>query len=56
MCYYEMSLHSLFYLPMLLAILLHSMKYEMSCYALHVYVWEWMDSLGVSGDTLSRSW
>jgi hypothetical protein len=21
-----------------------------------VYVWEWMDSLGVSGDTLLRSW
>jgi hypothetical protein len=31
-------------------------KYEIPCYALQVYVWEWMDSLGVSGDTLLRSW
>jgi hypothetical protein len=44
-------------LPVLLAILSHlNIIYEMPCYALHVYVWEWKDSLSVSGDTLSRSW
>jgi hypothetical protein len=55
LCYYEMNLHSLFIYPnSLLSYTLD--KYEMPCYALHVYVWEWMDSLGVSGDKLLRSW
>jgi hypothetical protein len=52
-----MNLHSLFYLSVLLATLSLLINiYEMPCYILNVFVWEWMDSLGVCGDTLFRSW
>jgi hypothetical protein len=51
-----MSLHSLFIYLYSLQSYYTQVIYEMPCYALHVYVWEWMVSLSVSGDTLSRSW
>jgi hypothetical protein len=47
MCYYEMNLHSLFIYLYCLQSYYTQILYEMPCYALHVYVWEWMDSLGV---------
>jgi hypothetical protein len=55
MCYDEMNLHSLFiYLNSLRSYTFD--KYEMPYYASHMFVWEWMNSLGVIGDAFSRSW
>jgi hypothetical protein len=64
MSYYnEMNLHSLFkYTPYVLYTLMYIYVYIYLIYSrdallcFHVYVWKWMDSLGVSGDAFLKSW
>jgi hypothetical protein len=45
-----------FMYPYSLQSYLTCLLYEMPCQSLTVYVWEWMDSLGVCEVVLFRSW
>jgi hypothetical protein len=45
-----------FMCPYSLQSYLTGLLYEMSCQSLNVYVWEWVDSLGVCEVVFSREW